>query len=89
MPVIVPHVDAAQPTPLKPQLTAVLLEPLTAAVNCCRVPMLRDGSLGETVTLMAVGAAMVTIVDPEIAPFESEVAVTVTVFGLGTVVGAV
>jgi hypothetical protein len=87
--VIVPQVDPTHPVPLNPQVTAVLLEPVTVAVNCWRAPTLSDGLLGETVTTMLFGATIVTGVEPVIDPFESEVAVTVTIFGLGAVAGAV
>ena len=50
---------------------------------------LTDGLLGVTATVMLLGATIVAVVDPVIAPFESEVAVTVTLFGLGAVAGAV
>ena len=40
-------------------------------------------------TFTCVGPTTVTVVDPDIDGFESEVAVTVTVAGLGTVAGAV
>jgi hypothetical protein len=86
---IVPQVDPTQPTPLSLQVTEVLLDPVTVAVNCCCAPVLMEGSLGETVTLMLLGAPIETVVDPDIVPFESEVALTVTVFGLGAVAGAV
>jgi hypothetical protein len=87
--VIVPQVDPTQPIPLNPQVTAVLLDPVTVAVNCCFAPTLSDGLLGETVTMMLLGATMVTGVEPLIDPFESAVAVTVTTLGLGAVAGAV
>jgi hypothetical protein len=87
--VIVPQVDPTHPVPVNPQVTAVLLEPVTVAVNCCLAPTLSDGPLGETVTTILFGATMVTTVEPVIDPFESEVALTVTTLGLGAVAGAV
>jgi hypothetical protein len=86
--VIVPQSAPIQPTPLSPQVTAVLLDPVTLAVNCCFAPVPTDGPLGEMLTLMELGAPIVTVVEPDIAPSISEVAVTVTLFGLGAVPGA-
>jgi hypothetical protein len=87
--VIVPQVELKQPIPLSPHVTAVLLVPVTAALNCCCAPVFKDGPLGVTVTPILFGPTMVAVVEPEIDPFESDVAVTVTTFGVGTVVGAV
>lgn len=86
---IVPHDEPMQPTPLSPHVTDVLLDPVTVAVNCCFAPAPTAGSLGETLTLMEPGDPIVTVAEPDTAPFMSEVAVTVTVFGLGAVPGAV
>jgi hypothetical protein len=86
---MVPHSDPTQPIPLRLQVTAVLLVPVTLALNCCCDPALTDGLLGVTATVMLLGATIVAVVEPVIAPFESEVAVTVTLFGLGAVAGAV
>ena len=89
MEVIAPQSEPAHPVPLNPHVTAVLLDPVTVAVNCCFAPALSDVSEGETVTPIVVGATIFTAVEPEMAPFASDVAVTVTVFGEGTVAGAV
>ena len=84
-----PQSEAAHPVPLNPQVTEVLLDPVTVALNCCCAPASTDGSEGETVTPICDGAAIVAVVEPEMAPFVSDVAFTVTVFGDGAVAGAV
>ena len=86
---IVPHDEPTQPIPLSPHVTDVLLDPVTVAVNCCFAPAPTVGASGETLTLMELGDPIVTVAEPDIAPFMSEVAVTVTMFGLGAVAGAV
>ena len=89
MEVIAPQSEPVQPVPLNPQVTAVLLDPVTVAVNCCFAPALSDASEGVTATPMEVGATIFTAVEPEMAPFASDVALTVTVFGEGAAAGAV
>ena len=85
MPQIVPE----QPMPETLHVTAVLLEPVTLAVNCCVAPTFSAALVGEILMLTAPGAAIVTVVEPVMDVFESNVAVTTTVFGLGAVAGAV
>ena len=51
--------------------------------------MFNAALFGETLTLTVPGAEIVTVVEPVIEVFESNVAVTTTVFGLGGVAGAV
>jgi hypothetical protein len=87
--VIDPHVVPAQSIPLNCQVTDVLFDPVTFAANCCFPPAGTVGLLGETVTVMELGVPIDIVVEPDIAPFASEVAVTCTVFGLGSVPGAV
>ena len=83
---IVPQAEPVQPAPESVQLTAVLLVPPTVAVN---------GWARVTFTLAAVGATpivtgvMVTVAAPDLLGSSCEVAVTVTVLGLGALVGAV
>lgn len=79
----------AQPKPVTLQVTAVLLFPVTAALNCCWAPVFSWTLAGETVTPTCVLDEIVTVVDPDIDRFDREVAVTTTVAGLGAVAGAV
>ena len=85
----VPHVTPAQPKPVTLQVTAVLLLPVTAALNCCWAPVFSWTLAGEIVTPTCVPDEIVTVVDPNIERFKREVAVTTTVAGLGAVAGAV
>ena len=86
---IVPHVDPEQPNPLTLQVTEVLLDPVTEALNSCWAPTFNSALLGEMLTLTCVGATIVTVVEPEIEELERDVAVTTTVWGFGAVDGAV
>lgn len=43
--------------PVADQLTAVLVEPLTVAVNCCVLPACIDAEVGETLTVTVEAAA--------------------------------
>lgn len=83
-----PQVLSAQPGPLRLQVTAVFVDPVTFAVNCCCAFTPTDTDPGEipTDTLPLV---MVTVAEPLIEASESEVAVTVTTLGLGVAAGAV
>jgi hypothetical protein len=70
------------------QVAAVLVVPLTVAVSCCVAPSMTVGVLGVTLT-MTTGAVMVMVTVSDLLASFTEVAVTVTVAGLGTVSGAV
>lgn len=85
---MVPQSVEVQPVPLKLHVTAMLVDPVTLAVNCCLAPTPTEAVDGETPT-ETVLLMIVTVVEPVIDEFESEAAVTVTVSGLGAVVGAV
>jgi hypothetical protein len=87
--VTVPHVAPAQPSPVMLQVTAALLLPVTAALNCCWAPVFNSTLAGETVTLTCALDEIVTVVDPDIDRFDRDLAVTTTVAGLGAVAGAV
>jgi hypothetical protein len=84
---MVPHDAPLQPAPESVQVTAVLAVPVTVAVNCCWAPVVTFGESGETET--ATGATTVTTVEADLVASACEVAVTVTVAGLGMVPGAV
>src|SRR5207248_10004339 len=45
-----PNVELPPTTPSTDQVTLVLLEPVTVAVNCCDVPGCRVAEVGDTVT---------------------------------------
>ena len=68
-------------------VTAVLATPFTVAINCCVMKTATVVGFGVTVT--AICCATVTIAEPESDAFAEETAVTVTVAGLGIVLGAV
>jgi hypothetical protein len=75
--------------PSTSQLTAMLGDPFTVAVNCCVPKFVTLTALGDTLTeLEAAAAVTVAIADPDFVLFASEVAVTVTCGGFGTVAGA-
>ncbi len=57
------------------QVTAVLLEPLTLAVNCCVPPVSSEADVGEIVT--ATGALTVTVAEADLVASATLVAVTV------------
>jgi hypothetical protein len=69
------------------QVTAVLLSPVTAAVNCCVCPPVRLIVDGETVT--DTGGLNVTVAVPALDGSAALVAVTVTGVWAVTVAGAV
>jgi len=83
----VPQVAPLQPAPERLQVTAVLVVPVTVAVNCCCAPVTTLAAVGETET--ATGAAIVTVAEAALVGSAWEVAVTLTVEGLGTDAGAV
>jgi len=58
------------------QVTAVLLLPLTAAVNCCVLLVRIDAEVGEMVTATT-GALTVTLADADLVVSATLVAVTV------------
>ena len=76
-----------QPLPPTLQVTAVLAVLITAAVNCCVFPATTDAVAGETPT--STEGRIVTVADADLLGSASDVAVTLTCAGLGTVAGAV
>jgi hypothetical protein len=84
---IVPQVAPEQPTPLRLHVTAVFVEPVTLAVNCCVFPAPTCAVVGEMLT--ATGGRIVTDADAVLVLSAVEVATTVTSAGLGTAPGAV
>jgi len=84
---MVPQAAPLQPVPERLQVTAVLLVPVTVAVNCCCAPTVTFTAVGDTDT--ATGGKTVTVALADFVESACEVAVTVTVAGLGTFAGAV
>jgi hypothetical protein len=83
---MLPQVMPLQPLPERLQITRGLA-PLTVAVNCFFAPGLTCAELGVTVM---VGAELrLTVAVSDWLGAATEVALTVTAGGLGTVVGAV
>src|SRR5713101_7416141 len=83
---IVPTVEFPPVTPFTCHVTAVLLLPVTVAVNCCVVLTTTDALVGEMLTPTVV---RVTVALADLVVSACDTAVTVTVFGLGTAAGAV
>lgn len=84
---IVPQALPEQPLPLRVQVTLMLEVPLTVAVNCCVIPVTTCAVPGETLTTIA--CRMVTTALADLVGSATEVAVTLTCAGLGTIAGAV
>jgi hypothetical protein len=77
---------AAPPATL--QVTAVFVVPVTVAVNCWVCPTPTVAVVGETV-MPTVAWVSVTVAEADFVVSAAEVAVTVTVGLVGSVVGAV
>src|SRR5271157_4119133 len=86
---MVPQDGATQPIPVMLHVTAVLLVPVTVAVNCCCAPVFTEMLFGATVTAIGIGEVIVTVAEPDMVGYASNVAVTATSGGLGTLAGAV
>jgi len=84
----VPHAAPLQPAPLKAQVTPFVCESFeTFAVKLCSCPVCTEVMFGTTLT--PTGAVTVIVAVPVLVPSATEVAVKVTVAGLGTLTGAV
>ena len=84
---MVPQLLPEHPVPLTLHVTAVLDEPVMLAWNCSVVPTVTMVVVGEIVT--TTGTIIVTVAFPVVVPSATDVAVTVTWAGLGTLDGAV
>jgi hypothetical protein len=84
---MVPQPLPEQPAPLRLHVTAVFVVFITVAVNCCVFPATTCAPVGEMLT--ATGGRMVTVADADLVLSATEVAVTITCAGLGTVLDAV
>lgn len=82
---IVPQPDPLQPERL--QVTAVFAVPVTAAVNCCFAPVTTFAEDGVTET--TTGGNTVIVAEADLLESACDVAVAVTVAGVGTAPGAV
>ncbi len=88
---IVPVVALPPVTPFTCQVTAVLVVFCTVAANACDAPAVTVAVPGAIEILTGVGEeaeVMVTVADADLLVSACEMAVTVTVAGLGTVAGA-
>ena len=84
---IIPTVELPPATSLTNQLTAIFEDPVTVAMKVCVMPVCTLALAGVIDT--ATGAAMVTCAEADFVVSAAEVAVTVTVAGEGTELGAV
>jgi hypothetical protein len=83
----IPHAAPTQPFPLTDQVTFVFVNPETVALNCCFPSVTTRADVGETLTLIV--WVSVTVAESDCAESATEVAITFTKEGLGTVGGAV
>jgi hypothetical protein len=83
----VPHADPEQPSPEILQLTPKEFDPVTVAVNCCGVPVTSSLLVGEIEISKPV--INVTWAEADLVGSAFDVAVTVTILGIGIDVGAV
>src|ERR1700739_201487 len=63
--------------PLADQVTLVMLEPVTVAMNCCVPPSFKDADTGETETAITGALLTVTVADADWLVSAALVAVTV------------
>jgi hypothetical protein len=82
-----PHSDPVPPEPETLQVTLLSTAFWRVAVNCLVPPAATRESEGETVTTTAARMVIVALADLEVSA--AEVALTVTVAGVGTLPGAV
>jgi hypothetical protein len=85
----VPHTVPAQPVPAIVQVTAVLDEPVTLALNCFCALTPTWAVVGEIEIPTAPPELMVTVADADLVGSDNKVAVTATIGGLGALAGAV
>ena len=89
LPLKVPQATPAQLGPERLQVTAWLAASgMTAAVNCCVALDSIVGAVGKTDTPVGAGITVIAA-GAELVPLAAEVAVSVTIAGLGTFGGAV
>jgi hypothetical protein len=86
---MVPHDPDAHPVPDTVQFTAVELAPVTTAENCCCPLWPMVAFVGLIAIVILAGVPIVTVAVPNWLRSARDVAVTVTVAGLGATAGAV
>ena len=69
--------DAETEPPVADQVTAVLLKPVTVAVNCWVAPVFSETELGLIATDPETGAVTVTVAESDLVESAALVAVTV------------
>lgn len=84
---MVPQAAPEQPVPERVHVTALFVEPVTAAINCCLFPAITCTAGGDTLT--TTGGTIVTAAVADFVVSAFEVAFTATSAGLGTTAGAV
>jgi len=65
--------------PVADQVTAVLLLPVTVAVNCCVAPVISEAVVGEIETETTTGTVTVTVAAADLVGSATLVALTVKV----------
>jgi hypothetical protein len=86
----VPQVAPLQPVPARVQATPLFCESfVTVAAKFCVSPVCTLAVVGATLTTTAGAAVTVIVAVPCLVPSATEVAVSVTVAGVGTLAGAV
>src|SRR5271154_4538269 len=83
-----PHAVPEQPLPITLHVTAVLVAPVTTALNDCCCPATTPTLAGETETVAFRAAPTKTLALPDWLRSARDVAVTVTIGGFGGVAGA-
>ncbi len=84
-----PHATPVQPAPERLQVTAWLAAAgLTVAVNCCAPVIWSVAAVGETDTPVGAGMSII-VAEADLLLSAAEVAVSVSVAGVGTFAGAV
>ena len=85
---MVPTVEFPPALPSTDQFTLELLPFCTVAVNCCDCEIVKAATRG-LIDIETLEGLMVTLAAADSAGLACETAMTVTVLGLGTLVGAV
>lgn len=78
-----------QPEPVRSQVTAVLAEPVTVALNCCVPAVETEALVGLRDRSTATAATIVTLAEADLVGSAMLVACTVTVKGEVTELGGV